>query len=219
MPKFLDLTGSKFGRLSVVKLDSPKGRRICWLCLCECGNQVAVRSNSLRVGETQSCGCKQRDEVAKRSKTHGHTRGSNGKYPTSEYYAWFSAKSRCCNPKNKGYKHYGARGITICRQWRESFEVFLHDMGPRPPGYSLDRKNNSGNYEPGNCRWSTRKQQNQNTRRNVLAIIGGETHCVTEWVNRLGINRGAVSSRLQRGWTPERALCEPVHRYRKKATI
>jgi hypothetical protein len=119
--------------------------------------------------------------------------------------------SRCRRPSDPSYINYGAKGITVCDRWRHSFTAFLADMGERPAGMSLDRRDNSGDYEPGNCRWATRAEQSRNTSRNIW-ITFGETMCLEDWARRLGLHPETLRNRIRRGWPIVRALTEPVHR-------
>jgi hypothetical protein len=126
---------------------------------------------------------------AKRShRTHGMS-------DTVEYRAWQRMKERCCNPNCKQFKHYGGRGVTICDRWVK-FENFIHDMGPRPSGMSLDRINVDGNYEPANCRWATQKDQTRNTRRNAFIEFDGQRKTVGEWAECLGLNYMTLYTRI-----------------------
>jgi len=209
--KKIDLTGQRFGRLIVQgRSDKPTSTRIYWDCLCDCGTVKAIQSAHLRsrTEGTKSCGCLM-IEAAKitgsNSATHGHRKRGN---TTSTYECWKAAKSRCENPNDKQYKNYGGRGIKFCERWGE-FENFLADMGECPPGLTLDRINNDGNYEPGNCRWATWKEQARNTRRNRLITFRGETKCVAEWAEVVGLNTYTLWSRLKVGWSVERALLTP----------
>jgi len=120
-------------------------------------------------------------------------------------------KERCSNPKSGTYKNYGARGITVCPEWTDSFENFLRDMGPHPgSGYSIDRIDNEGDYEPGNCRWATKKTQNRN-RRNIRRInFKGEIRGLAEWAEKLDLNYKTISDRIRLGWNPDRTLTAPV---------
>lgn len=132
-----------------------------WKCRCSCGAIVDVVVGNLRSGNTKSCGCKKAERIAKARSVHGHNkRGASSR----EYNSWASMKARCENPTNHKYRIYGARGISICDRWKESFVAFLEDMGQRPPGTSLDRIDVDGNYEPGNCRWADPKTQTSNRR-------------------------------------------------------
>src|SRR6516164_3884386 len=149
----IDMTGRRYGCLIVLyKSDIPRK----WICQCDCENKISAFADNLRSGNTRSCGCL-RVEFAKRSFTrHGDT-------DSKEYYSWYNMQQRCYNPKNRSFKHYGGRGISVCERWN-LYENFLSDMGRRPTGLILDRTNNSGNYEPSNRWWTTRSQSNKNRR-------------------------------------------------------
>lgn len=165
----IDLMGQTFGRLTVVGR-APRNRqgRAQWHCRCVCGGETTVRSDVLRRGRSASCGCMKREIVAALHTVHGHA-GRGSEHPL--YWVWMGMKERCRNPRNDRYAYYGGRGIVVCERWA-SFEHFLSDMGERPgAGYSLDRIDNDGNYEPGNVRWATGKQQAAN-RQAVLANGG-----------------------------------------------
>ena len=127
---------------------------------------------------------------------------------TTEYRIWLSMKQRCTNPKTISYRCYGALGVTVCSEWSHSFERFLSDMGPRPsPHHSLDRyPNKDGGYEPGNVRWATRIEQNNNSARNRIIAAFGKSLTISQWARSLGINRGALQKRIARGLAPEDAL-------------
>lgn len=137
---------------------------------------------------------------------------------TKEYTAWLNAKSRCFNKKNISYKNYGARGITMCKRWKESFKNFLHDMGkPQSFNHTLDRIDVNGDYEPANCRWATRDVQSNNKRNNVYLEYNGMKKSITEWEKYLGLKEGVIKARVQRlGWTAEKAITTPVKETKKR---
>ena len=153
-----NMAGTTFGRLVVVELAASKNRKARWMCRCDCGCSVIVTGASLREGDTRSCGCLQRDISRRQSTTHGMSK-------TPEYRAWIDMIARCTNRDHADWADYGGRGITVCVRWRRSFSGFLADMKRRPMRKSLDRINNDGNYEPGNCRWSTAYEQVHNRRK------------------------------------------------------
>ena len=133
----------------------------------------------------------------------------NGEYRSPEYIVWASMKNRCLSESNPSYGHYGGRGIRVCERWL-SFENFLSDMGRRPLGTSIDRIDNDGNYEPGNCRWATRLQQASNTSRITPITFGGITDSVLGWARRIGIAQKTLVRRIELGWTTAEALTTPV---------
>lgn len=158
MSALIDLTGQRFGRWTVLSHAGKKGKHAAWFCSCDCGKTGIVRGDNLREGGSISCGCYSVDLRTK----HGH-RWEGGASLT--YKSWINMKSRCTNPNNNDYKNYGGRGILVCERWIDSFENFLADMGERSRGTSIDRIDPNGNYEPGNCRWSTPYEQTHNRRK------------------------------------------------------
>jgi hypothetical protein len=159
MPKLIDITGLKFGRLTVLKISPKRSKhgQVLWCCRCDCGNKLTTWGMSLKNGKGQSCGCLRLG--VQNNLTHGHTIGG----PSATYRCWLGMFTRCYNKNGSAYKYYGARGIRVCKRWH-IFENFLADMGERPPNLSLDRRNNDGPYSPANCRWATLSQQRRNRR-------------------------------------------------------
>ncbi len=158
-PNILDLTGLKFNRLTLIERTIRRSdNKFLWRCRCDCGNEILAIGSRVKSGHTGSCGCLKRERLTNSRITHGATRGYK-KAPG--YYVWAGFKARCLNNRNKQYNDYGGRGILVCERWLK-FENFLQDMGPKPDGYSLDRINNDGHYEPSNCRWATAVEQANN---------------------------------------------------------
>lgn len=159
----LDVTGERYGRLTAVARvrQRPGVRGALWRFRCDCGRVVDLLLSNVRSGNTRSCGCLHREKVAERQRRHGH----GGKPPGGgAYRSWQSMKDRCHNPNHPKWEYWGGRGISVCPEWRESFESFLAHMGPRPPGTTLDRIDNDKGYQPGNCRWATPDEQSANRR-------------------------------------------------------
>lgn len=159
------MVGKKYNRLTILSREPNNAHgQAMWLCKCDCGNVIVANGCNIRNNHTQSCGCLVSERTIARSTTHGKT---NSKF----MYSWQQMKQRCHNPNNHKYYLYGARGIAVCEEWRNSFEAFYNYVSKLPhfdePGYSLDRINNNGNYEPGNVRWATALEQAHNKRRKV----------------------------------------------------
>lgn len=207
MPPFIDLTGEQFGHLTVIK-QVQNIKYTSWECRCSCGNIATITTNSLRTKKTKSCGCLSREVTKKRMTTHGM-------YGSPEHRAWRHMKERCYNPNAKDFKNYGARGIKVCKKWRKSFMAFFNYIGKKPhKNFSIDRINNNGNYCPGNVRWTNRKTQANNSRRNCLITIDGVTKNIIQWAETMGISKLTICNRLHMGWPHEKAILHPVRHLR-----
>lgn len=201
MPKFRDISGVVFGRLVAVSRADNKNGRTVWVCRCECGNTCIVCRSNLTCGIARSCGCLRKETTARVHTKHGHAM-------SPEYGAWKNMIQRCQNPRLKSFKDYGGRGIKVCDSWMR-LENFMNDMGSRPKGHSLDRINNSDGYHPQNCRWASRKEQQRNTRRNVIVECNGQRMTLVAWSEKTGIDRDTIENRLKKGWPVERAITAP----------
>lgn len=194
MGTFKDLTGQRFGRLVAIRdVGVNKYGKRLWLCQCDCGETKEVLSNSLHACRTLSCGCLQTETRVKNGTIHGLE------------YTYFSGiyrgiKKRCYNPNSKDYHRYGGRGIKMCDRWLADIRNFASDMGERTDKkMSIERNDNNGDYEPGNCRWATHKEQMNNTSKCHLFTIGGVTKTITQWSEHFGITRSSMVYRIQRG--------------------
>lgn len=196
------IAGERFGRLVGVA-DIAPGEREKGLFKCDCGTTKAISRKHVRGGKISSCGCLQREVASQTFTKHGHSRIGQR---TTEYRIWYAMKDRITNPDCPAYENYGGRGIKICDAWLNDFSAFLADMGPRPSGMTIDRIDNDGDYEPGNCRWATRKQQSNNRRSNRHVEIDGRTVTLAQACDQRGLTVGTVWSRLERGWPVEKAL-------------
>lgn len=196
--RFIDLTGQSFGRWTVLEFHSRDRRGVpLWLCRCKCGNEKPVVGYDLAYGKSTKC-----------RRCGNKTHGLQG---TPEYEAWRSMNSRCTYSGHASYALYAGRGIVVCQRWRDSFEAFLEDMGPKPsPQHSLGRIDNDGDYCPENCRWETPSQQSRNKRTNHVLAFRGETKCLTDWADELGIDARTLTYRLKHGWTVDDALTIPA---------
>lgn len=200
--KLMDLSGQRFGKWTVVKLSrrDSKFNLPLWLCRCDCGTLREKQNSALRNGSSKSCGCAFAENFGQARKAAYETK-------SKEYRCWSSMKNRCLNPNEPTYARYGAMGITVCDEWKVSFEAFLNHLGFAPsPDHTIDRINTFGNYEPGNVRWATRKEQMLNRRDNHRIVYDGKNLTVSQWAENSGIDRTTLNSRLKAGWTMEKAL-------------
>ena len=191
MGKLLNLSGQRFGRLTVLgRVAAPGAHNAMWECRCDCGKLTVGAGANL--GKTKfSCGCLQ-SETGKRTLETNRLKRTDlhGESASLEFKTWASLKGRCLNPANPKYPRYGGRGIKVCDRWIDDFQAFLADMGRKPsPLHSIDRIDNDGDYEPSNCHWATIETQTRNRSTTRHVTIGGETLCVRDWASRLGVNR------------------------------
>lgn len=208
-PRVKDRTGDRIGRLTVVGLAGiyEKRRIYYWDCECECGNKTCASSNDLGAGKVKSCGCQ--------ITIHNKARAKHGLSKTKTYTSWKAMMARCYNESNPSYKYYAPKGIVVCERWKDYIN-FLEDMGERPPGMSIERIDNDGNYEPSNCRWATPQDQSENKRNNRNIEAFGRTQCLTKWANEYGISPSTLHTRIFRfGWMPEKALTGKTYSRRK----
>lgn len=220
-PRVKDHTGSKFDRLTVigfVGMDSGVRPRPRFLCACDCGKMHTAQAVSLVKGYVRSCGCLQSEcgrrnirlaiDAGREVNRIRHT--THGMSHTPEHNAWTGMKQRCHNPRNKMYKHYGARGVTVCDRWRDSFENFLADMGPRPSAkHSIDRINVNGQYAPENCRWALAEIQANNRTDNHIVVYQGQRVSLSEAERLSGVSQKNLYYRSKKGWVGDK-LFAPV---------
>lgn len=207
------LINERFGALVVINT-APGVRRKGARCLvlCNCGRLAAVWPFRLMVGLARSCGCR---AVVKPRKSRRN--GSRRRRP--EYVAWWDMRRRCYDPTRRDFRNYGARGITVCAEWRSSFAAFFAHVGPRPsPKHSIDRIDNDGNYEPGNVRWATVSQQQRNRRDNRRITVGNTAATLAEWCERNGLSVHTVAARLRLGWPADVAVTKLPKRTKELAT-
>lgn len=201
--KTRDLTGMRFGRLTVIAFHSLEPRwQKKWLCRCDCGKECTPTGGSLCSGHTASCGCLHSERRNASRTKHGKAR--RGQAKSVEYNVWSCMIGRCRNTKDK---RYGGRGIKVCERW-QSFEAFYQDMGDRPEGHTLDRIDVNGNYEPSNCRWATNEEQSSNKRNSVFIEAFGKRQTAAQWSAETGVKQATIRARLKNGWDAERAIAE-----------
>lgn len=214
-----NLKGKKFGRLTVLeRVGSNKHRISLWKCICDCGNETIVNATHLRNGKTKSCGCLQKDKVRENHLKH------NQSY--SKLYAnWCNMRYRCNVPTNLNYYKYGARGISVCKEW-DNTENGFHNFyewsiangykeTPNDKGrnsLSIDRIDNDGDYCPENCRWVNATTQQNNMRRNHLITYNGKTQSIAEWAREFNIPYNVFNTRINHNWSIERAITQPIRK-------
>lgn len=206
------LIGLRYGRLLVLSRAGFNAYgTIRWKCICDCGAEKIVETGGLSTGSVRSCGCLRRDATAQRFTKHGATKGRKW---SPEFSAWQGMLGRCSD-HSKNFLWYGARGISVCPRWQESFENFLADMGERPSSrHSLDRINNDGNYEPSNCRWATTVEQGNNRGNNHYLTYKGVEMTLTQAIRSAGniVDGPTCRYRIRRGWPVDAAVETPPTR-------
>ncbi|BAW19071.1 hypothetical protein [Ralstonia phage RP31] len=212
MPAAIDLSNKTFGRLRVLRKLPERNEhgKILWECLCDpelggCGNTIKPQTSHLNAGYTNSCGCLAIEVTKDTNTKHGYCA-----YP--EYKVWNTIKLRCYDPKSPSYKDYGARGITMSDEWKESFETFLHDMGPRPSSeYSIEREDNNGPYRKSNCKWATRTEQANNRRSSIYYEFHGWKMTLPDWCRALGLSHSTIWQRIHKlGWSFEKVVSKAM---------
>lgn len=203
MSALIDMTSRRIGRLMVLRRGPNVGAHAAWACRCDCGNEVNICGRDMRDGSSRSCGCLQIESTQRRATTHGHT---TSRSPSPEYRVWSGMLSRC-----KNHPNYAGRGIKVCERWL-NFENFLADMGPRPmvPRHTIERENNDGNYEPGNCCWATYAKQQRNKRTNIFVIFKGRFMTLKDAANEAGVRYPALWQRVKSGMGIDQALALPL---------
>jgi hypothetical protein len=193
--------GKQFGRLTILDVVRRNSR---WMVVakCACGSDYMTQLAAIQSGRVKSCSCLKNELLTKRATKHGLA-GSR------IYNTWSNMIQRCENPRHALWRNYGGRGIAVCLRWHK-LENFFADMGHHPAGLQLDRIDNDGDYNPGNCRWATRLQQNNNQRTSRFLKVGTMRKTVAEWSRETGINRHTIAHRLVLGWSDEKAVLTPV---------
>ena len=196
-----NLIGMRFNRLLVIADGGRCAKQnILWRCLCDCGGTAKALAYDLRAGKVKSCGCLVREGC---HRTHGQGGAGSRRNPT--YSIWAAMMQRCSNPNDKNWMSYGGRGITVCNAWRV-FEAFYADMGNKPVGLTLDRRNNNEGYNKRNCRWVPTKTQNRNKRSNVWVDIEGTSKVLQDWCDTLNISRQGVYYWTKKGLSYAEAI-------------
>ena len=202
-----DLTGQKFGMLTVIDFSHKEKNHYYWKCECECGNICIKNGSNLKSGSTKSCGC-----------LHDTLPIKHNLSSSKIYFVYHAIKWRCYNPKYKTYHRYGGRGITMCDEWLKDFMNFYNwaMANGYKDGLWIERIDNNGNYEPSNCKWATRQEQCQNREQTIKITYNGQTHCLTEWARITGINFYTLQSRYKKGWDVEKMLTTKARKMKKK---
>ena len=213
---FIDMSGRKCGRWTVIKRVEDRSGAAAWLCKCDCGNEKVVSGANLRKGTSKSCGCLRTEVTIEKNKRMTKHDDSHSRL----YAIWRGMKDRCKNPNATKYKNYGGKGVSVCAEWESqytSFKEWAIKNGYKD-NLTLDRIDPNGMYSPDNCRWATIKQQENNRTNNHLLTIDDETKTLTEWCEIFGVSTSTVINRLNIGCSPKEALTlPPYYRWRNNA--
>lgn len=198
--------GQRFGKWTVIKKDEVQGKSR-WICRCDCGTVRSVNENNLKRGLSKCCGCSDKSGANSPVFKHGQSNTRLGRI-------YQHMKERCLNPNNKDYKHYGGRGIVVCDDWLGENGAANFFRWANASGYqdnlTIERINNDLGYSPNNCRWASRKEQANNTRRNTFITIGNETKTMNQWADEYGIKVCTFLARMKSGMNPKDALTTPM---------
>ena len=211
------LSGMRFGRLLAIKKTRENYKSDYWLCKCDCGAEKEIRCDALLNGRTKSCGCFLRESAKERATKHGLNK-------SKIYGVFYAMHHRCENTKDVAYKYYGGRGISVCDEWSygggfEKFYKWAVENGYKE-GLTIDRINTDGNYEPKNCKWATRKEQQQNLRRNVKVLCDGETMTLAQASEKYGIPARTIYIRIKQGWNDDDAVKTEINsKYINRRTL
>lgn len=208
--RLIDLTGQRFGRLKVINRYKSLNGYTRWLCQCDCGEKTIVHSDSLKSGNTKSCGC-----ISKENKL---SYGTHKMSKTPIFHVWNTMKQRCNNPNSTSFYRYGGRGISVCREWEEDFTAFYNwsMANGYKNGLTIDRIDNDGDYEPSNCRWATLIEQANNKGNNVFYELNGEVKTLSQWCMEYNMTYSTVYQRIRKlNYSIEKALTTPIRKRRK----
>jgi len=194
----------RYGRYSVIREVERKHGARMMLCRCDCGTERVIYLKNLKSGNSTSCGCAGSESLSARNRKHGYAK-------TPTWHVWVSMRQRC-SPAATGdnLKWYYNRGISVCDRWKD-FSLFLADMGEKPDGFQIDRIDNNGNYEPGNCRWASPKENSRNRSNNTIIAHDGLSLTISEWAERKGWGRHVITNRIRYGWPIEDVLGRPLN--------
>ena len=210
MGRYVNRTGQRYGRLTVICDGGRRRGRVMWLCRCDCGKEILVSSSSLSTGNTRSCGCLHSEQAVENIRPWHEDHDMDGTASGKLYCSWRDMLRRCYDERSVSYPNYGGRGITVCEEWHtfRPFRDWAFQSGYEE-GLSIDRIDNDIGYCPENCCWTTRKRQNNNKRSNIRIEYDGRNMTASEWAEETGINYRTLIARYNRGWTPEEILTTP----------